>query len=672
ILMRYLSLLLTSSNSVHLAVLKASALTGPSYFSNCLPYSFFLVHFSMLPSSQTSADYEQCIRYLEEVVNLLLTRSRPAWRCHSALRGTQKTPTHVEAAGISFCYSIHRGLEPLVSAEVSESLATSWHQHQRSSCSPPINHLQCSSPPPLACTPSPSTVNPANTASVPASSNSITSPTNSTAASSVAFTCASNVGSTEASSSPTASSPAASQSPADKSSASPVIPCPLLSLCTADLNVPVTRPLSNESVPLFTSDIVFNHPAKTRPVSPPIPASSQCAATNPDQTKALPPSTTAAPCVDTEANPSPSGFASSSDTPTASTASAPPLATQVAVLFCLLATSFTADLDVIVPKTAANKSAAVSVYDGLNQPAKSNPSHSAASQLLIKNDSQIEHSNGHLINLCLAKLDVFVTSATPNDYAALVASRNVLNHPNDPAPASNSMHTTEVKEMLSLSHPLPHPSSIFTQPSKTLTFPSMHTKPPHLCSIEDQATNSTFSPPQGLETDSFRETHIGSITIFDDSDTFIGIRRGRRKRKLKTPHLLQLLPFSTSSFTLHFLLFPLIPYPYLLNFNSQSPLYSRIGGKTVSLLFTDSHKHVTRLNNPSLALYLVSSFPLPRQQRSFSPTAIESTLCLFRRTVKDSNGVLTRSFRYFSVSLSYSCFSLVCSCFTEIYHLVFA
>ncbi|KNZ62933.1 hypothetical protein VP01_12055g1 [Puccinia sorghi] len=105
----------------------------------------------MLPSSQTSADYKCHIRYLEEVVNLLLTRSRsiqppfssaaasqlvstarPAWRCHSAVRGTQKTPMHVEAAGISFHYSIQRGLEPIVSAKVAESLATSWHQRQHS------------------------------------------------------------------------------------------------------------------------------------------------------------------------------------------------------------------------------------------------------------------------------------------------------------------------------------------------------------------------------------------------------------------------------------------------------------------------------------------------------------------------------------------------------------
>ncbi|KNZ59081.1 hypothetical protein VP01_1802g2 [Puccinia sorghi] len=61
-------------------------------------------------------------------------------------------------------------------------------------------------------------------------------------------------------------------------------------------------------------------------------------------------------------------------------------------------------------------------------------------------------------------------------------------------------------------------------PSKTLNFPSMHTEPPHLCSIKDQATTSTFSPPQVLETDSFGVAHIGSIAIVDDSDTFVDHR----------------------------------------------------------------------------------------------------------------------------------------------------
>lgn len=201
----------------------------PIQSSNCLLYSFFLAHFSMSPSSQTLADYERHIRYLEEVVNLLLTRpgsiqppifsaatsrlistATSAWRCRSDPRSTRKTPTHVAKAGMLFRYSIHCGLEPLVSAEVGELLMTSWNQGQHCQRSP-LRNLTCSVPYSLA-----------RNKQCPAST----------------LWLATNVA---------------------------VLPCPLVRLRTADLNATVTRAAENEPAAFVASNKGLNHPAKPTP-----------------------------------------------------------------------------------------------------------------------------------------------------------------------------------------------------------------------------------------------------------------------------------------------------------------------------------------------------------------------------------------------------------------------
>ncbi|KNZ56654.1 hypothetical protein VP01_2352g2 [Puccinia sorghi] len=70
------------------------------------------------PLHQVTDGYENRISYLEEVVCLLLTRSRPALNCHPDLQSTMKKPAHVSEEKLSFHYSIHWGLEPLVSTKV--------------------------------------------------------------------------------------------------------------------------------------------------------------------------------------------------------------------------------------------------------------------------------------------------------------------------------------------------------------------------------------------------------------------------------------------------------------------------------------------------------------------------------------------------------------------------
>ncbi|KNZ44830.1 hypothetical protein VP01_8783g1, partial [Puccinia sorghi] len=143
--------------------------------------------------------------------------------------------------------------------------------------------------------------------------------------------------------------------------------------------------------------------------------------------------------------------------------------------------------------------------------------------------------------------------------------------------------------------------------------------------LEDQATTSTFSQPQELDTghhlntqtdpDSFGAAHIGSIDVVNDSDTFLDhqltpelsqtdleqyndlnayldtlkedetYKKKKKKKKGRLPTIcFNSFLFSSSSITHHFILFPSIFYPYFLNFILFSIPYSRIDRGDPSLL----------------------------------------------------------------------------------------
>ncbi|KNZ51226.1 hypothetical protein VP01_4039g1 [Puccinia sorghi] len=422
----------------------------------------------MSPSSQTSADYECRIRYLEEVVNHLLTRERliqppfasrlvstakPAWRCHSAM--------HIIPL-----------LDPAWPRASSVRQGCRVASHQLASTPTlSIPSTTCNAPSPLVCTPSPSTANPANTTT--------------------------------------------SESPADQSSMTPEAPAEV----TKDQRPDTSPP----------AKVTKSQPPKMQDPPPPAATMPQLHPT-PVQSKSL-----------------------------GNTVSLPPLVATGAIHTALLKTTTSSHLThppspprYAEPITKGLSNSLPGVIDHLT----------AANTTTVPTSSDTTTSS---TNSTAAPSFPF----TPTNFTPAIP----INHTNiclEETTTKPSLPTN-----ISSSSPCVNPLNCVQSPtpmSQVLTLTLDQSRLQMTMTLWQ-----TINWPRSLHRKLLSSTMTLMPTWKHSRQMQLRREKRKRNRRLKPPHLLQILPFSTSSFTLHLLLFPLIPYPYLLNLNIRSPLYSRIG-----------------------------------------------------------------------------------------------